>query len=380
MRKNTFIKKFMDFRYFELPKSFFKSKFYSFKFGYLNTHLEYSNPYVIICNKTTIFDKYLLSNTLKCDFVFLKDDIVKSIYNGTLSNEDRSELLNSFKILKESFISVVIFPEHHQSVFGNTDKISIEMTNFLASLKFNLKFVNLVGTYHVYPVWANDIRRANHTKFQQQFSIYYKDVENMSSEEFNQKINSNMPSSASIYTKKYPIIIDSRIKAQNLENIIYCCPKCYSFFSLYSEYNCLKCRECLTAIEISKDTTITISNNHVSLEDFASNQLEKLENFGFKKGQPILTYKDIQFCIKNYKNKIKELGSMEVVLFPHKITLNKNSYNKEIKFQDITEIELTQHNTIIIKTIDNEIILKGKNRENLYIIIDLHYLINKKLV
>ena len=73
MRKNKYIKLFINEDYFEYPDGFLKSRFIAHKFNFIKNKINILNPFLFICNKTTLYDKPLISNAIKGHFVFLKD-------------------------------------------------------------------------------------------------------------------------------------------------------------------------------------------------------------------------------------------------------------------------------------------------------------------
>ena len=147
MRKNKYIKMFLNEDYFEYPDGMLKSKITALKFGYVKNKINIMHPFLFVCNKTTLFDKTLISNTLKGHFVFLKDSVIQKLYDGTLSSEERKDILNSFARLKEALISVVVFPEKNITIYGKTGYVAESVTQFLHETKYNMKFLSLVGTY-----------------------------------------------------------------------------------------------------------------------------------------------------------------------------------------------------------------------------------------
>ena len=79
MKNKSYIKNFIDERYFEFPKNFLVSFFKSFQMGYTNHTTETILPFIYAVNKTCENDKYLVSRSIKSPFVFLKDDVIQKI-------------------------------------------------------------------------------------------------------------------------------------------------------------------------------------------------------------------------------------------------------------------------------------------------------------
>lgn len=365
-----YLKEIVDPKYFDLPTKPVKSKLTAFKLGYTKNCIEIMAPYVYLCNKTSIFDKDLVSATLKCDFVFLKDEVIKKLYVGTLSKTEQTEIFEKCKELKNQFISIVIFPEKNQTVFGDTDNICKSVTDFLFELQFDIKFLALVGTYLTAPIWSHKVRHAN-TKFICQNQIKSSELKKMSKDEFFDYINNHMPSSASVYSTKFPIYIRSNELAENIETILYCCPNCGKFFKLYSEYNCVKCKNCGSAIEFQPTGEVLFAKNAKNYDELKTFQLSNLTKFA-NTTEPVVSYESVMRCVWLPNGKLDDLIEAKVSTFTDKVTIDVNDFHKKINFSDVFDIDFLPHNVINIETRSNETItLQGKHKENLLIILDL---------
>ena len=140
MSSTKIIKQFANPKFFDLPLNKIKSKYLSFKYGFLSQNIETINPYIFICNKTTKLDHYFVENYIQSAHVFLKDIIIQKLNNNTLLEKDKQELLKNLKLLKTAMISVVIFPEKNYSIFGDS--------NFLPlSVKASLSLVVALTPY-----------------------------------------------------------------------------------------------------------------------------------------------------------------------------------------------------------------------------------------
>lgn len=376
MRKKTYLKLFINYKYFDFPKGFFKSKFTAFKFRYLNNKINLVDPYIFVCNKTTEFDRFLITNTLNGHFVFLKDSIVQQLHEGTLSDEDRTELLKSFKELKDALISVVIFPEKNVTIFGKPEILPYDITDFLYETQFDIKFLSLVGTFFAMPIWANEFRPCE-TRYHHQFTINYKDVKKLDSERYNDLINNYMPSSASVYSHRYNPYIRSNNKAKNLETVLYCCPNCKKFFSLFSEFNCIKCFECGTALEFSANGTILLSRNVTDLDSFAEFQFNELNKLKFNPKKPLIEYHPIKVLNEFTSTQSAYMGLAKISIYCNKIIIGLPAESLVYHLKDIVRVEFRSGNivSLSIKTGD-KILLGGTNKENFYIIYDLYKIMN----
>lgn len=370
------IKLFINYDYFELPKNKLLSKLKAFKVGYSANKIETLLPFLFVVNKTSDFDKELVTNTLCTPFVFLKDEVVYKIQNGLLSKTQLNELKAEFAKLKQALISVVIFPEETRSYFGVTQQVSKAVTDFIYELKFNIKFLSLVNSFFVSPVWTKEIRKCS-TLFNQQFAIKAQEQQKLDSSEFFVKFNHFMPSSASLLAKRFNPKIRSNHLAESLETMFCVCPNCKNLFTLYSEFNCIKCKECGTALELSRNGTIELSSKISNLDEFELLQKNTLiaQNFGNKS---IITHENLDFLVKNHRGKFQSLGKASAEFFENKIHVFENGYDITITFKEIKTLTLLKDNILHIQTKNDELFLRGNNKENFFFFVELYLIATQK--
>ena len=327
MRKNKYVKLFINEDYFEYPDGILKSKLTAKKFGYIKNKINIMHPFLFVCNKTTLFDKALISNTLKGHFVFLKDSVIQKLYDGTLDNEERNIILNSFATLKEALISVVVFPEKNITVYGKTGHVNEIVTSFLHETKFNIKFLSLVGTYFASPIWSKQFRHCE-TRFHNQFTFKYKNRDGLTNKEICEAFNNYMPSSATVYSYKYNPYIYSNAKADGLESIFYACPNCKKFFTIYSEFNCIKCNNCGTAIECSTNGTLSLSSNVTDFDSYADLQYDILKNQFFDDKKIMVSYPNIQVLrtLENDNKQVVEIVTLDIYCNHFKFNSRNSSF------------------------------------------------------
>ena len=366
--KRTFLKT-INTDFFEFAPNKFKSKFYSMKHLIYEKIIEIKSPSLYVCNKTTKFDKCFVGNTLRGDYVFLKEEILSKIRQNKISKTDKDSLLKQIRALFENNFSLVVFPEKNITLFGKCETIPKTITEFLVETKYDLKFLYLINTYFTNPVWASHPRKCD-AKFSQQFSVTHECLSALSPDERNEKINKMMPSSASNYASKFKPLIRSNNLAEDLETIMYCCPHCGKFFSLYSEFNCLKCHECMKVIEFTRDGRILFSSAITNYDEIENFLFEKLKQIGFTV-LPIVKHSDIIFNeISNDKTKSKpQVVSLDI--YADKIEIKNDNLSKKIKISSIQDIVLEPNNQLRLTMNDKTLTMQGKNKQNLYILFDL---------
>lgn len=354
--------------FFEFPQSKLKSKIVSFLRTVVPCNVEFQKPNLIICNKTGRYDKLILSEIIKSDFVILSDSVIENIYNDTFSSSQMQELLKDFALLKQENISVAVFPEFNYTFFGACESLPTKITDFICETNYDITFLTLVGTFFNYPIWSNS-PRISQINISKQFSITHNKLIDLNSSERNTAINNYMPSSASTYSARFPTFIKSNKIAENLESFIYACPKCKTLFSVYSEFNYLKCRECGSAMEFAHNGQILLSNTISSYDDFDSFLYNTLTNYNFSIN-PIVTYDSVKILEESKNKKLKENETAKLTIYPDKIEITSNTFSKSLSFFEIKNIKFLENNTIKIFHKSQDII-RGLNKENFYILLHL---------
>ena len=369
MDKKVNQKKLVDRNLFEFPQSKMKVLNFALKYKTSVTKIFPEPSEIIICNKSSNFDKLLVSNAVVGKHVFLKDEVIQQIYSGKLSAKNLTEISKKIKLLLENQISVVIFPEKHLSVFGESSIVTEPVTNFIKNLNHKISFLTLIGSFFIQPVWSKFQNKCL-TKIDIRNSISPELTARLDSAEFNEKFNNYLPSSASNYTFRYPLFLQGKAFAQNLEQVIYTCPFCKQFFTIYSEFSCVKCKNCGSAFEFSYQGEIGLTKEFINLDgakifqkNLLLNQIDNLSNC-------IISYDNISlfdgFPLK------KNFLSVSMKIFKNHLQIKSDGLDEKIQFKNISDIEL-KHDNVLVISLSNEkkYIFQGKNRENFYIIFDL---------
>ena len=380
MKANKFLKEMVNLEYFEFPCSKIKSKLLSFKFHLSTVKITTKTSELFICNKTSPYDKFFISNCIESPFIFLKDSVLNELYNRNFTGELATKVQTDLMLLSKAFVSVVIFPERHQSVTGNFDNISNSFIDFIYDIGFNnVSFINLIGTYFIRPIWA-PLDRVCDTKAEKKFTI---NTLNLSRDDFYEKFKKYTPSSASVYSKKIPIYLRGNKLAENFETFLYVCPNCNKLFSVFSEFSCLKCSNCGTAFEFTNSGNIDLCKHFSSIDDAAKFQFDLLSTI--KPSYERFYYYDTLFVRDFYKDsKSTFIPCQKFDIFQDKIVFSLYDTDLTINYGQIVDIYLDYDNQMYFTWKEendtyNKFVFKGTNKENLYIILDLIKLYNENI-
>lgn len=363
-----YLDKFVDQKYFEYPKPKIKSFFVSKKIHYIKQQIINKNPSIFVCSRFSEADYYLLNQTLVCDYVILKNDYVEQIYLGTLPENDKIMLMKQFNLFKFAMISVVIFPDLQQSIFGESQKLSTRITEFLYETKMNMQFISFTNSYFAKPIWANNTRKTGvylNFKFKLSNSL----LSTLSADERNKKINHCIPSSASVYAKKNNAYVRGKNLATGLDKLIFACPACGELFSIKSEFNQLRCAECGVPFEMTSECDFYLNGKTVTFDDIKyfldSKTKILLENkkFSFRQENITLT----TFLSGVAAEKFDKL----TLEYTHtRLKFGAIAFEKNIHIKDIITLEFLPKN-IIKLTLKNNEVYEISLGDNLYIIYSL---------
>lgn len=360
-----YLEKFVNNKYFDYPEKRIKSFFISKKMHYIKQQIIEKNAFIYICSRFSENDKYLLNETLTCDYVILKSDIIKQIYANNLSESDKLAILKQFELFQFAMISIVIYPELQQSIFGESQYLPKEITEFLYETKMNMQFVSYTNSYFANPIWAKDIRNVP-TSLNLKFKLSHSLLSTMSADERNKKINNSMPSSASVYGKKSNIFIRGKNLAAGLDKIIFTCPACGELFSLKSEFNQIRCNNCGVPFEMTSECDFYLNGNIVTFDD--------IKHFLDNKTNTLLEDKKFSFLQENTTLSVF-IGSIAAEKFDGltfeytqtKLKFSGIAFEKTINLKDITFCEFLSHNTLKLTLKTNETFSISSNN-NIYII------------
>ncbi len=221
------------------------------------------SPSILMANHQTTYDQFIVACSVKRPTYFIaSEDLFMNPILAPLmkyfmapiakskSKSDIGTIMNTKRVLKEGGI-VALFPEGNRTLSGGCWGIDISTAKLAKACKVPLVLYKIDGGYGTDPRWGGKIRRGKmQAKTVEILSV--EQLENMSVEEVNQKINATITSN----DYEQGVEFKSRKRAEYLERALYYCPNCKSFESLYSKGNYLKCKNCSMVVEYTKDLYI----------------------------------------------------------------------------------------------------------------------------
>lgn len=324
------------------------------KFNFTYEKSDLKPPFLVFANHTMDYDAFFISASFQDHIYFVMSDHVSSLKTGKLikhlvspipitkSSVDAETVKNVYSILKQNGI-VGIFPEGNKSFAGSTSFIKPSTAKLARKANVPIVLYNIVGGYFSSPRWSK-IKRKGHIHSFVREVITPEQIKNMTDEELYDKIKSGLNVNAYVEQEKHKVQFEADNKAENIEALLYYCPKCGAFNSIYGEGDHIKCSKC---------DLDAIYNNYgyiekapfSKLDEWDAFQKQKLrdEDFESYEDEKVITSDpDWEVQVKQTKYKSKPLGSFETMLTKKQLILKGNTEIK-INIKDIvgTAIEGT---------------------------------------
>lgn len=210
-------------------------------------------PYVLLCNHNSFFDFMVATVAIfpnRANYIVAIDGFigrewimrkVGCIGKRKFTN-DTQMIKNSKRVLDNGDI-LVIYPEARYSLCG-TNAVLPDSLGKMVKL-FKVPVVSLItnGNHLKSPVW-NLKKRKNPTRAVLKHLIPKGDIEGLTFEEINQKINNEFIYDDYLWQKDNKIKIDYKDRAKGLHKVLYQCPSCEKEFRMDSAGSQIWCNEC----------------------------------------------------------------------------------------------------------------------------------------
>jgi hypothetical protein len=144
-----------------------------------------------------------------------------------------------FRRLKDN-CNICIFTEGMTSFDGETYEIQHSIGKLVKRAGVTLITYRLTGAYFTFPRWARFIRKG---KMEGNVVQIYspEKIASMTEEEIYETIKKDISVSAYGEQEKNPVVYRGKNRAEYLETVLYCCPKCRQFGTLTSRDDLLSC-------------------------------------------------------------------------------------------------------------------------------------------
>lgn len=140
--------------------------------------------------------------------------------------------------------SVVLFPEAGYSFDGTASPLPESLGKCIKLLKVPVVMIKTYGAYHRDPLYNNLQRRRVKVSAEEEFLFSREEIEALSCEEINARINAAFSFDSFAWQKENRIKIDEPFRADCLNRLLYKCPHCLTEGKMHGEGTEIKCCSC----------------------------------------------------------------------------------------------------------------------------------------
>lgn len=209
-------------------------------------------PYVVLANHTSNMDPILVGMSFPSHMYFVAGEhifrkgflskLLKTFVLPIMRVKSRTEVLTAINILKalKSGSSVCMFAEGSCSWNGESGRISVATAKLVKRCGTPLITYRLEGSYLTMPRWAKTIRRG---KISGHAVREYSSAElsEMTEAEIQESIYRDLYVNAYADNEKAQVAYIGKNLAENLETVLYVCPRCKRIATLKSSGDMLEC-------------------------------------------------------------------------------------------------------------------------------------------
>ena len=210
-------------------------------------------PFLVISNHITNWDPILVGLSfgrnlyyVATDQIFrmgLKSRIIKFLFSPiplSKTVQETQTVISIFRRLKDN-CNICIFAEGNTSFDGETGEIQPSIAKLIKRAGVTLVTYRFTGSYFSFPRWARFISKGKTEG--RLVRIYSPErISAMSTEEIYEAVKNDISVSAYDWQEKNMTAFRGKKRAEYLETVLYCCPKCRQFASLKSHDDTLSCK------------------------------------------------------------------------------------------------------------------------------------------
>lgn len=209
-------------------------------------------PYIVISNHLTNWDPILIGlNFGRSMYYVATDQLLRMGLKSKLllyffspiarakTAQETQTVITIFRRLKDK-CNICIFAEGMMSFDGETCEIQPSIGKLVKRAGVTLVTYRFTGAYFTFPRWARFIRRGKMEGNPVQIYSPEK-IASMKEGEIYEAIIKDISVSAYAEQEKAPVVYCGKNRAEYLETVLYCCPKCRQFGALTSRGDMLSC-------------------------------------------------------------------------------------------------------------------------------------------
>ena len=226
------------------------------RFNYRCKAHRLNGPCIVVCNHVTDWDPLLVGAAFRDQMYFLASEhimrlgfvsrLLDALVHPIVRQKGGSaagavkEMLRALK----SGCSVAFFPEGNRTWDGVTRDFPASTGKLIRTSGASLVTFRLRGGYLSSPRWSGDTVRRGELRGELVKVYTPEELKNMSALQINAAIARDIHVDAFEDQRSHPVIYRGSRLAENLETLLFICPKCFSRGTLRSEDDVFSCTRC----------------------------------------------------------------------------------------------------------------------------------------
>ncbi len=227
-----------------------------FRFNYRCRPVSLKGPYVVVCNHVTDWDPLLVGAAFRRQMYFLASEHIMRLgfvsrlldwlvhpivrQKGGSAAGAVKEMLRALK----AGCSVAFFPEGNRTWDGVTRDFPASTGKLVKTSGVSLVTFRLRGGYLSSPRWSGDTARRGELRGELVKIYTPEELKGMSALQINAAIARDIHVDAYEDQRSRPVLYRGRRLAENLETLLFICPKCFSRGTLRSADDSFSCSRC----------------------------------------------------------------------------------------------------------------------------------------
>ena len=330
-------------------------------------------PYLIIMNHQTAFDQFFVGMAFRGPVYYIASEDLFS--NGWISKllswavapipiKKQTTDVHCIRVAREGG-TIALAPEGNRTYSGRMCYFKPSIMALVKKLKLPLAIFRIEGGYGVQPRWSDVTRKGKMRAYVSEV-IEPEEYEKLSNEELLKRITDGM----SVDETKLPGEYFHKKNAEYMERAMYVCPSCgLSVFE--SHEDTVTCKTCGKAVRYLPNKTLVGEgfefpySNIADWYEYQSSFINGLDLLSMDSTKPIYTDTVDLFEVILYKNKQPVEKTVEMALYPDRITLKKDEKTVlDMPYSEISVMTVLGRNKLNVYFGDKVWQMKGDKRFN----------------
>ena len=302
-KKNTYVKRRHKF-FFAIARPIARAIAWKYHFKTKAQKLKKGEQYFIISNHQGLFDPVFVALSFKAPVYFVASDMMFSTkwYSKLLRfafapvKKRKSEMdINCIRtvrnIVREGG-NVGMFPEANRCWCDFQFNIDKSICKMVRMLKLPLVLYNLHGCYGTNPRWSDEVRKGESYGAPKKI-LSWEEICAMDDDALYEEIVSNLK----VIDSDSGNLYKSKKRAEDLERMLFVCPKCGAYSTLHSHGTTIECENCHLEVEYGEDLlphSNDVDFKFAKMVDWYKYQLESVKNHPIVPNQTIFADENVE--------------------------------------------------------------------------------------